>query len=85
MSEAAFAWLSWCANWKRRPKREFRTMNENEWNEKRFNEAMATAEAAVMRAEHLGFSIEGATARAENLVLECVDMDRAAPKKGSSR
>ena len=57
--------------------------DHEKWIEKKFNDAMANAEAAVSRAMACGMSIDGATARAENLALECVDMDRAAPKKES--
>lgn len=48
-----------------------------------FNRAMGEAEEAVMLAERLGGTIEGAEARASNLALDCVDMDRNA--KASTR
>ena len=57
--------------------------DHEKWIEKKFNDAMDNAEAAVSRAMACGFAIPNAEASASNLVLECVDMDRAAPKKES--
>ena len=54
--------------------------DHEKWIEKRYNDALEQAEDAVIQATARGMSIEGATARAENLALDCVNMDRAAPK-----